>query len=71
MFDSFQTGYKIKVSMACLKVIEHTVWICQDFFVTQILREINFAELISSNTAIFAILGALTRAKIHKNENLE
>ena len=54
MFDSFQTGYKIKVSMACLKVIEHTVWICQDFFVTQILREINFAESRSSKTTVFA-----------------
>ena len=31
----------------------------QDFFVTQILREINFAEFRRCNTTVFAILGAL------------
>ena len=48
----------------CLKIpaftcYQFTVWIFQDFSVTQILREINFGEFRSSKTAIFAIKGAL------------
>ena len=36
-----------------------TVWKFQDFYATQILREINFWDSVSSKTAIFAILKAL------------
>ena len=38
---------------------QHTVWKFQDFSVTQILREIIFAQSTTSKTAVFAILGAL------------
>ena len=37
----------------------HTVWKFQDFSVTQILHEINFEEVRSSKTAIFANFGAM------------
>ena len=37
---------------------EFTVWKFQDFSVIQILCEINFVEFMSSQTAVFAILGA-------------
>ena len=36
-----------------------TVWKILDFSATQILREINFGESISAETAIFAIFWAL------------
>ena len=36
-----------------------TVWKFQDFSVTQILREINFGEFKSAQSAVFAILEAL------------
>ena len=36
-----------------------TVWKFHDFYVTQILREINFEESWSCKTAVFVILGAL------------
>ena len=39
--------------------MENTVWKFQDFSITQILREINFAESRSPKSAIFAILGPL------------
>ena len=35
------------------------MWKFQDFFVTQVFREINFAESRSAETANLAILGAL------------
>ena len=38
---------------------DFTVWKFHDFTVTQILREINFAESRSAKTAIFTIFGAL------------
>ena len=41
-----------------------TVWKLQYLSVTQILREINFGEYISSKTAVFAILGALNFANL-------
>ena len=34
-----------------------TVWKIQDFSITQILREINFGEIRSAKTAVFAIFG--------------
>ena len=37
----------------------HTVWKFQNFSVTQILREINFGESRSYESAVFAILEAL------------
>ena len=40
------------------KVIQHSVEI-SGFFVIQVLREINFGELRSAETAVLAILGAL------------
>ena len=36
-----------------------TVWKFQDFSITQILREINFGEIRSAKTAVFAIFGTL------------
>ena len=59
-----------------------TVCKFENISVTQILREINFGEFKSSETAVFAILGALNFAKlvncslqkvkkIHKNQNSE
>ena len=36
-----------------------TMWKFQELFVNQILREINFGEIRSSKTAVFAILEAL------------
>ena len=36
-----------------------TVWKVQDFYITQILREINFEDSTSAKTAVFAILWAL------------
>ena len=36
-----------------------TVWKYHDFSVTQILREINFEEYKSSETGVFATLGAV------------
>ena len=41
----------------CLKSVFSTLQ--EDFSVTQILREINFGETRSSETAIYAIFGAL------------
>ena len=40
-------------------ILYYTVWKFQDFSVILILREINFGEFRSSQTAVFAILGAL------------
>ena len=37
-----------------------TVWKFQDFFVTYILREINFGDSKSSKTAVFANFWALS-----------
>ena len=37
----------------------NTVWKFHDFSITQILREINFAESRSAKNVIFTILGAL------------
>ena len=47
------------------------MWKFQDFSIVQILREINFVESRSSNTVVFAILGALTfvnlvNSNVHK-----
>ena len=36
---------------------KYTVWIFQDFCITQILREINFVDSRSAKTAVFAISG--------------
>ena len=44
--------------------MENTVWKFQDFSITQILREINFAESRSPKSAIFAILGPLNFANL-------
>ena len=41
-----------------------TVWKCQDFSVTQILREINFGEFWSYKAAVFAIFGVLKFANL-------
>ena len=41
-----------------------TVLKCQDFSVTQILREINFGVSRSSKTAVFAILEALNLVEL-------
>ena len=41
-----------------------TVWKFYDFFVNQILREINFGESRSSKTADFAIFWALNFDKL-------
>ena len=58
----------------------YTVWKCQDFSVIQILREINFGESRSSETAIFrnfrgslnfAYLLAFKSEKNLKNQNSE
>ena len=35
------------------------MWKFQDFYVTQILREINFGDSRNAKTAVFAILGAV------------
>ena len=35
------------------------MWKFQDFSITQILREINFGDSRSAETAVFAILGAV------------
>ena len=37
--------------------IEYTVWKIQDFSITQISRKINFGEIRSAKTAVFAIFG--------------
>ena len=37
--------------------VDHTVWKFHNFYVTQILREINFGECRGSKTADFAIFG--------------
>ena len=58
------------------------MWKFQDFSVPQILREINFEESRSSQSAIFAIVGALNfvtlvnfslqiEQKFHQNRNSE
>ena len=58
------------------------MWKFHDFYITQILREINFGESRSSKTAIFAIQGALNFVdlvnftfqkvqKLIKNQNSE
>ena len=52
------------------------MWKFLGFSVTQILREINFKESRSSETAVYAILAAKNyppsrSAKIHKNQNSE
>ena len=58
------------------------MWKFQDLSITQILREINFGESRSSQTAIFATLETLNLANLvnftlqkvqqsHKNQNSE
>ena len=50
------------------------MWIFQDFFVLQILREINFGQSRNSKTVISPILRSLNFfkiAKIHKSQNSE
>ena len=42
--------------LAIISLQNCTVWKIQDFTVTQILREINFDQSLSSKTALFAIL---------------
>ena len=46
------------------------MWKLQDFSVSQILREINFAESRTSKTALFAISGALNFVEL-VNFNVE
>ena len=51
--------------LSCLVITKHlTVSKIQHFFVTQILREINFGGYRNSKIAVFAILGALNFANL-------
>ena len=64
MHDAQQTlkNWLLKIPTAAnefSKSNKRTVWKFEDFFITQILREINFAECRSAKIAFFAIFGAL------------
>ena len=56
LFDNVQYFSTSYFSYCCST---STVWKFHDFSITQILREINFGASRSSETPVFAILGAL------------
>ena len=56
--SGYSGGHKFWYYHLFLGVLS-TVWKFQEFSATQILREINFGECNSAQTAVFPILGAL------------
>jgi len=72
----------VRVNFSIFQTLKGTLWKFQDFFVIQILREINFGESRHSKNANFAILWdsefvdlgkfrPSKSAKIHKSQNSE
>ena len=47
-----------------VSLVSHTVWKFQDFPVIQILREINYGECRSCNTAVFATFWAFESSNL-------